>query len=123
MLKIVATTVVAAVFATSAWAADLPLRAAPRGAPLAYGYNWTGWYVGVEGGYGFGYAWQNDPFFNAIYKTHGGVVGGTLGYNSQFSVSWGLIKRLVVGIEVDESYADIKGSRSVGCGGAPPECS
>ena len=35
MLKIVATTVVAAVFATSAWAADLPLRAAPRMATAA----------------------------------------------------------------------------------------
>jgi outer membrane immunogenic protein len=123
MLKIIATTVVAAFFATSALAADLPLRAGPAAVALAPAYNWTGWYVGVEGGGGFGYAWQNDPFFNAIYKTHGGVVGGTLGYNSQFNVGWGLIKRLVVGLEVDESYADIRGSRSLGCGGAAPECS
>jgi outer membrane immunogenic protein len=81
-------------------------------------YNWTGFYVGIEGGGGWGSAQQTDPLgFNAGYEVSGGLVGGTVGYNWQ-------INRLVLGLEADESWADIRGStNTVICGGAPPNCS
>jgi outer membrane immunogenic protein len=45
------------------------------------------------------------------------LVGGTVGYNWQ-------INRLVLGLEADESWADIHGStNTLVCGGAPPTCS
>ena len=48
--------------ATAAVAADLP-RQMPSRAPAAYmpvGYNWTGFYLGVNGGYAWGRShWNN----------------------------------------------------------------
>ena len=74
----------------SAWAADLPPSPAPARAPAAYVpavlpvYNWSGIYVGINGGWGWGNAkWTADAvntFPGATGSVHdnGGVVGGTL---------------------------------------------
>ena len=65
----------------SASAADIQQRAMPAKAPVyvAQMYNWTGGYVGINGGAGFGSG------------SSGGLVGGTLGYNWQAgSLVWGL---------------------------------
>ena len=44
-------------------------------------YNWTGLYVGINGGGGWGTAnWNSTGDFDVS----GGVVGGTVGYNWQF---------------------------------------
>lgn len=71
----------------AARAADLPMAPVyqPAAAPAAVRqvYNWTGLYVGVNGGYGWG---SQDPF-NIITNRFdsfstgisGGAVGGTLG--------------------------------------------
>ena len=49
-------------FASTASAADMPVKApiykAPVVAPL---YNWTGPYIGIAGGYGWGHSNQTDP--------------------------------------------------------------
>jgi outer membrane immunogenic protein len=90
----------------TAYAADLAPRPAPVAAPVPY-YNWTGIYVGVNGGYGWG---RQDPF-NIIsnrfdqFSTNisGGVVGGTIGAQVQVS-------HVVLGMEADLDWAGIKGS-------------
>src|ERR1019366_8860848 len=57
----------------------------PIVAPL---YNWTGPYIGIAGGYGWGHSDQTDPgrppnAGNGSYSLTGGILGGTLGYNWQ----------------------------------------
>ena len=45
-------------------------------------YNWTGFYAGMNAGYGFGTSnWSLLPRTNI--KPKGVLVGGTLGYNYQ----------------------------------------
>jgi outer membrane immunogenic protein len=94
--------------ASVAFAADLPTKAPVYKAPVAV-TTWTGFYVGVQAGYG----WENDPTYNYIpslamdpsvsFGMRGFVGGGTAGYNSQ-------IGALVLGVEGDISYSDVNGS-------------
>ena len=119
MGKFLGTAAILTVFATSAMAADVAVRAPARYIAPVSVYNWTGFYVGIEGGGGWGFAHQTDPFGfdSGGYNVSGGLVGGTVGYNWQ-------INRLVLGLEADESWADIRGSTNTRlCGGAPPNCS
>ena len=101
-------------FTSVASAADMPVKApAPIVAPL---YNWTGPYIGIAGGYGWGHSDQTDPgrppnAGNGSYSLTGGILGGTLGYNWQQG-PW------VFGVEGDYSWADISGSSNT-CGLAP----
>ncbi len=96
--------------ATAASAADLPRRApmptkAPAYAPV---YNWTGFYVGINGGGGWGTSNFNGPAFaTGSFNTSGGLVGGTLGYNWQAG-------QAVFGLETDLDWANIKGSAACG---------
>lgn len=90
----------------SASAADLP-RAMPAKAPVYVApplYNWTGFYVGINGGAGFGTADFSGPF-STSFNTSGGLIGGTLGYNWQMN-------QLVFGLEGDVDWANIRGSGS-----------
>jgi outer membrane immunogenic protein len=127
--KLVGSFIVATCFVTPALAADLPVRAQPQ--LVSPAYNWSGFYLGIEGGGGWGRARQTDPFpfSSGGYNVSGGLIGGTVGYNWQFN-PWGLGSNpWVVGLEADYSYSNIKGS-TIGtnpffgtCGGAPPSCS
>jgi outer membrane immunogenic protein len=92
----------------SAAAADMarpvpqPYYKAPMVAPV---YSWTGFYIGVTGGGGFGRSsWDSTGSFN----TSGGLVGGTLGYNYQFG-------QAVVGLEGDIDWADLNGTTNNFC--------
>jgi outer membrane immunogenic protein len=98
-----------------ALAADLPPPVAPPPrAPAAYvpvaapEYNWGGIYLGVNGGYGFGYSnWTGLPPVGGVtsttsFSTSGGLVGGTIGANFQAS-------QFVFGIEADMDWQDIRG--------------
>lgn len=91
----------------AALAADMPLKALPI-APSVY--NWTGIYVGGHAGYGMGMKDWSTPnlFFNATfdYEAKGFLGGGQIGVNQQ-------IGNLVIGIEADASWADIKGSQAI----------
>lgn len=90
----------------AAWSADLPpgpYYKAPAYLPPAY--NWTGFYVGVNGGGGFGYSkWDTTSSLNPT----GGLVGGTLGYNYQLGAA-------VLGVEGDIDWAGLSGSTTSGC--------
>jgi outer membrane immunogenic protein len=90
----------------AAWSADLPpgpYYKAPAYLPPVY--NWTGFYIGANGGGGFGYSkWDTTSSFNPT----GGVVGGTLGYNYQIGAA-------VLGIEGDIDWAGLSGSTTGGC--------
>ena len=93
----------------TAAAADLPPRPAPAPyykAPVALPvYNWTGFYIGINGGGGFGRSrWDSTNSFN----TSGGLVGGTVGYNYQFGQG-------VVGLEGDIDWANINGTTNTAC--------
>src|SRR5262245_36844190 len=93
--------------AGSASAADIALLKAPP-APV---WSWSGLYLGVHAGYG----WGHDPFTDTIFagkapllgiNSKGGVWGFHAGANWQEGA-------LVGGIEIDLSGARINGSSSV----------
>jgi outer membrane immunogenic protein len=97
--------VAALVAAQSAIAADLsvaPLYKAPPPA-LAPAYNWSGFYLGVNGGGGWGHSYW-DTSADRIGLS-GGLAGGTAGYNWQFG-------NAVLGIEGDIDWANLKGTNS-----------
>jgi outer membrane immunogenic protein len=87
-------------FAQTAPAADIPqLYAAP--APMPSLYNWTGFYVGGQGGYGWG-TFDVNPRGSDI---DGWFAGGQVGFNWQNGRSpW------VLGIEVDSAVGNIERS-------------
>lgn len=89
-------------------AADLPRRQAmPVKAPAFVTYNWTGAYVGINGGGGWGRSNVSAPFASGDFNTSGGVIGGTLGYNYQMG-------QAVFGLEGDVDWSNIRGSATCG---------
>lgn len=99
---------------TAARAADLPARtpAPVYKAPAALPYNWSGFYLGLNGGYGWGRSSWSDPTVGAdsgSFNTSGGLIGGQMGYNWQTGAA-------VIGIETDADWTNIKGS-TAGPGG------
>jgi outer membrane immunogenic protein len=84
----------------SASAADLSARKTMpyKAQPHAQTYNWSGFYLGVNGGGGWGDSNSSDGFR--------GLVGGTIGYNYQVS-------QTVFGLEGDIDWSDL--SRNGSC--------
>src|SRR5437870_3479438 len=67
-------------------------------------YTWTGFYVGINGGGGWGRStWDGIDRFNVS----GGLIGLTAGYNYQYN-------QIVFGIEADIDWSGIKGSTATG---------
>jgi outer membrane immunogenic protein len=88
-------------------AADLPPRypVAPRAPIYNPVYNWTGFYLGINGGGGWGRSnWDGIDKFSVS----GGLIGLTAGYNYQYN-------QIVFGIEADVDWSGIKGSTTVNC--------
>src|SRR5580693_174597 len=120
---LLATTALAAlVVGAPAFAADMaaPVYKAPP--PVAPIFSWTGFYIGLNGGYGWGhdpvtFSAANAaaiPYFagGAVPGTittspQGGLFGGQIGYNYQWS-------NFVAGVETDFDWADIRGTGAVG---------
>jgi outer membrane immunogenic protein len=107
MKKILLSSVALLGLTAGAMAADLPSRRAPAPVIAAVPvFTWTGFYVGVNAGYG----WNNNDVSvtlpsGATFTSddEGGFVGGAqVGYNYQ-------IGSLVLGIEADLQYADLGG--------------
>jgi outer membrane immunogenic protein len=106
-------TVLAAAFvmlSAPAFAADLaPFHSQNIVVPVS-GYDWTGFYVGVNAGGGFGgnASGQIGPI--ALQGTASGFVGGgTVGYNYQ-------IGRFVIGAEGDFDWSNIGNNTKIGLG-------
>lgn len=99
----------ALIVAIPASAADLPRGSVPYKAPgYVAQYNWTGVYVGINGGGGWGDSdWSNFAVSNSL---SGGMIGGTAGYNWQ-----GVGSPWVFGIEGDIGVSGFKDS--VACAG------
>jgi outer membrane immunogenic protein len=102
-----------ALTAASAYAADLPRRSLPLPRAPVYVpfFTWNGFYLGINGGYGFGDSSWTDTvtgISTGDFNLDGFVIGGTLGYNLQFG-SW------VFGLEADIAWSDIKGSTTTNC--------
>jgi len=91
----------------AAAAADLPMAPAPyyKSPVYAPAYNWSGFYLGINGGGGWGRStWTTTGPFD----TSGGLIGGTIGYNYQ-------VNQVVLGVEGDIDWANISGSTNTGC--------
>ncbi len=105
----------------SAFAADLPSRVMPPPLPLPPIWSWTGFYVGINGGYGgdrinnYGYDTGTGALFQNSAASSGFLGGGQVGYNWQFPTS-----NVVLGLEADIQASSIKAeySASVIAGGA-----
>jgi outer membrane immunogenic protein len=85
-----------------AYAADLSVAPLYKAPPVVAtpAYNWSGFYLGLNGGGGWGTSnWDSAGSFNLS----GGVVGGTAGLNWQTG-------HAVLGLEGDVDWSSLKGS-------------
>ena len=115
---------------TPALAADIAAKApptlvAPAPAPQPV-YSWTGFYWGINGGYGFGNTSADlvpadvvtsantcvgDPCPGTTsFDVNGGFGGLQAGYNWQFATTW------VAGLEADFQFSSLKGTGSTAFG-------
>lgn len=85
----------------AAGAADLAVKAPVYKAPPVILSDWSGFYLGINAGYGWGDSKFDISFFDT--KPKGGLFGGQAGYNWQYGA-------IVAGVEVDFDGADIKES-------------
>jgi outer membrane immunogenic protein len=89
----------------TASAADLARKApqpvVTKAPPPAYvPFTWTGFYIGGNGGYGFGRSkWDGLP---ATFDVKGALAGGQVGYNWQFG-------QIVWGVEGDGDWTHLRG--------------
>lgn len=112
--------------AGSVHAADLPSKTQPPvfTPPPAPEFTWTGFYLGVNAGYGvdhFAFPYNiSVPGLHVVehrggITARGAVVGGQIGFNYQFrSDIFGLpVTNVVAGVEIDSSWSGIRGQTSV----------
>jgi len=97
--------------APAAFAADLPSRqpALPPIMAAAPVFTWSGFYAGVNGGYGWADAnATGNTLLGALgvdFEADGFVGGAQVGYNFQFG-------SFVLGAEADLQYSDLKASQA-----------
>ena len=107
-----------AISSAAAFAADLPARTYTKAPMVEPAWNWTGFYAGVNVGYGV----THSPTINTVAPaglpaltfngntadlSAAGVVGGAqIGYNWQFAPMW------LLGVEADFQGADQHGKTS-----------
>jgi outer membrane immunogenic protein len=109
----VAVSAIAGIGAASA--ADLPARAYTKAPPMVALYDWSGFYVGINGGGGSSRkCWDlvSSPGTVVVgvpaegcHDATGGTVGGQVGYRWQ-SQAW------VFGVEAQGNWANFKGSNN-----------
>jgi len=86
---------------STALAADLTYEPAPVVVPVVETFNWTGFYAGVHGGYGWGET-RDVNNSDAVGQDIDGWFGGAqVGYN------WQLQNNVVLGLEADVSFGNI----------------
>jgi outer membrane immunogenic protein len=99
--------------ASAASAADMAVKAPPP-APLPVIYNWSGFYIGANGGWGQSHNCLDFNNFvtpgglvvtgDACRDRSGGLVGGQIGYRWQSN-------QFVFGLEAQGDWADLSSSR------------
>jgi outer membrane immunogenic protein len=110
---IVAAAILASPFAAQAADLRTPSYKAPAYVSPAYA-SWSGFYVGINGGYGFGKSnWSGGGATTGDFDVKGAMAGGTAGYNFQTGM-W------VWGLEGDLDWSGMKGSTTSVC--APSTC-
>jgi outer membrane immunogenic protein len=92
------------------FAADLPTPSLPAPLPAAV-YNWTGFYLGINGGFGDGNSNWTDGAVGETgrFPISGYLVGGTVGANYQTGA-------YVFGIEGDFDWTNLHGGSGSTCG-------
>jgi outer membrane immunogenic protein len=97
-------------------AADLrPITKAPI-TPVEVPFNWTGFYIGINGGGGWGTSRHDFPAVPSTtgdFDVSGGLIGGTMGVNFQSGT-------MVYGLEMDLGWSSIDGNAA--CPGAGFVC-
>ncbi len=113
MKKLVLACAALSALTTVASAADLLIIDEPGA--MAYtdaGFDWSGFYAGLTGGYGAGQsrAVGSVNGLTDLTNLSGGLLGGTVGVNSQFD-------SFVLGLEGDVVWSGLAGGTA--CNGAP----
>src|SRR3984957_3753656 len=108
--RLVAAAAIAVAAYKPAVGADLPIPSYPSPLPVAV-YNWTGIYLGINGGFGTGNSkWSDCPIGTTDnFPTSGFLIGGTAGINYQ-------IGEYVFGIEGDGDWTTLNGNSGSTCG-------
>ena len=104
----------ALVTAQGAGAADLSLAPLYKAPPpqVALPYDWSGFYLGINGGGGWGHSnWSANA---TGFGVSGGQAGGTVGYNRQLG-------NVVFGLEGDIDWSGLNGTGTAA--GCPGGCS
>lgn len=105
---------VACALASASYAADLPVKAPQMMMQTQAVSSWTGFYLGLHGGYAWGDSTAtavtgnaNFPVGSTVSSGHpdGGLFGAQIGYNYQIS-QW------LIGLEGDYSIGDISGTET-----------
>jgi outer membrane immunogenic protein len=123
IVKKIVLAVLLALGPASAFAADLPARTYTKASVAGPAYNWSGFYFGANGGYGFqdqavNHSANNEagqivlpvgpldilPQSPTLFSPRGAVGGAQAGYNRQFDRNW------LVGVEADFDASWIRGS-------------
>ena len=107
-LLFVTASLVALGAAAPALAADLAARPYTKAPPMVAAaiYDWSGFYVGINGGYGSSHScWNIAGFSDGCHDATGGTVGGQIGYRWQMG-------QLVFGVEGQGNWADLSGSNA-----------
>ena len=96
--------------AAPAFAADMRVKAPPPVPVVAPIYNWTGFYIGANGGWGQVHnCWDfallaGTPFGEGCRDRSGGLFGGQIGYRWQSN-------QFVFGLEAQGDWADLTSTR------------
>jgi outer membrane immunogenic protein len=98
-------------------AADVEPPYLPKAPPVPVLYNWTGFYIGVNGGGGSSYqsfnGTQVTPFGSTAFGGNdglaGALAGGHIGFNYEFP------SHVVIGVEADADWADYTNAGSAAC--------
>lgn len=92
--------------------------AAPPAYPVLRVYDWTGFYIGINGGGAFGTThWFSVPnVASGTSALSGGLVGGTAGYNLQTGEPY------VIGVEADLDWAGLKATAASPACAPNPDC-
>lgn len=126
MKKIVVAAAALMTTAAGTQAADLPAKAPYYKTPVAQVYNWTGFYVGANAGFGFGRSATTviSPVPTSELTRLGGLgaLGGVqAGYNWQFGSLFGF-DNVVLGLEADIQGAGLDDNRTCGLTTIGPNC-